>query len=323
MRRCWACALLTFCCATLAARLCAQQSDGKVLYRPKIAEFSVESLYDYKTASTSESFGSATHEVDHDRLYKIKLGLPIVMKQDRLFALQLKYYQLGFNFDADDAPIDYDLYQHLDARQLSSTGLRFIYQRDLAPNKKLTFAGGAEVNSDAFTWHQHTTKYFLSGIYEKKLNRNTTLGGGLVVNMDMGRLRVYPVIQYVKDLSPKWTLDLQLPKSVAIRRNINPANFLIAKVQVRGWRYNLTNAVEGGQRDLTLRRADIQFSLSWEHEIHDWLWVGADVGYNKNFRYFLANPGDRARDALIDLTSRDAKYLKLSVFLVPPKKFYR
>jgi hypothetical protein len=53
------------------------------------------------------------------------------------------------------------------------------------------------------------------------------------------------------------------------------------------------------------------------------LWAGVESGWNQNLRYFVAAAGENRRNALFDLNSADAGFFKFSVFLVPPKKYYR
>ncbi len=291
-------------------------------YRPKLAEFGIETLRDYGVKSNSESLGNSSNEIDEDRLIKAKLGIPILIKKDRLFGLQLKYYQHQFEFDQEDQITNDDLFQHLDSRKFTSAGIRFFYQQDVRENQQFRIIGGSELKSDEFQWNRNSTKHFISGTYTWKPSSSTEIGTGVVINQVMGITAVYPLFLFNKDFSPKWSMNLTLPKSASMRYNLNDKNFLIATTELRGWRYNLTEAVPTYQRNLMLRRVDLQFSVSWEHEIHDWLWFGVDVGYNKNLQYFVANPGDRSRDALINLRSQDAAYTKISLFIVPPRKFF-
>lgn len=316
--------LIAFVCIIASTNVAAQaQLDSITPYRPKIAEFGIETLMDYGTATTSESFGAARNEIERDRLIKVKLGIPLIIKDDMMFGIQLKYYQHRFTFDLEDHPTDYDLFLHLDSKKFTNTGIRAFYQKDLTGDKQLRVVGGAELKSDEIKWNNHTTKYFISGVFTWKPSSTTKLGTGFVLNKIIGRTTFYPLFTYEKVLSPKWTLDLALPKSAAIRHRVNNANYLTAITEFKGWRYNLTNAIQEDQRDFTLRRADLQFSIKWEHELHDWLWFGVDLGYTKNIRYHLGNPGERARDALIDINSADAPYSKFSIFIVPPRRFYR
>ena len=292
-------------------------------YRPKIAEFSVETLMDYRTQTSSESFGAARNEVERDRLVKAKAIVPVFIKNGHLVCVQLKYYQQRFIFDLEDWPTDNDLYLHLDTEVFTNAGARAFYKRDLENGRELVIAAGAEIKSDQIAWNQNTSKYLLSGVYKWKTSGGSKLGLGLMANHVMGLSNVLPLFFYEQKLGPKWTLDLSLPKSISTRYRANEKNVLLAKTQFTGWRYNLTNALEDEPANLTLRKADLQFSLSWEHEIHDWLWFGVDAGYTKNLTYYLANPGDRGRDALIDIRPKDAFFTKFSIFLVPPRKMYR
>lgn len=308
---------------TLLVVFVVESSLGQSTYRPKLAEFGIETLRDYNVKSNSERLGSDSNEIDEDRLIKAKLGIPILIKKDRIFGLQFKYYQHRFEFDQEDQLTNGDLFQHLDRRNFTSAGIRFFYQQDVRTNQQFRIVGGSELKSDEFQLNDNTTKHFISGTYSWKPSSTTEIGTGLIINRVMGVTAVYPLFLLNKDLSSDWTLNLTLPKSAAMRYNLNDRNFLIATTELRGWRYNLTEAVPSYQRNLMLRRVDLQFSLSWEHEIHDWLWFGVDVGYNKNLQYFVANPGDRSRDALIDLRSQDAAYTKISLFIVPPRKFFK
>ncbi len=279
---------------------------------------------DYGTSTTSESLGEAQNEVERDRLIKFKLGIPLMIRDDQMFGIQLKYYQQRFVFDLDENPTDYDLYLRLNSSKYISTGLRFFYQRDLRNGHELKLVGGAELKSDNFTWNRHTSKYFISGIYNWKKSSTTTMGAGFVLNRVMGLTTFYPILNLQHALNHKWTLDLMLPKSVAMRYRMNDHNYLIFNTQLAGWRYNITHRLIGVDHgNLMLRKADLQFKISWEREIHDWLWLGIGVGYNKNLIYYLANPGDRARNALIDINSRDALFTKFSIFMVPPRKFFK
>lgn len=233
----------------------------------------------------------------------------------------MKYYEHRFDFDLNQFNND-ELFLHMDSKKFKNAGIRAFYQFDKDETRKITLAGGAEFKSDHFEWSINTTKYFFSALHRWKLSDRKNITAGAVLNYDLGRFNAYPVLIYQNDLNKSWNLELSLPKSVAIRRRINASNFLIFKSQFKGWRYNLTNAIQDQNTDLTIRRADLLTTITWEHEIHDWLWFGVDAGYIHNLRHFLVDPGGSRRDALVNISSQDAHYFKLSLFLVPPRKFY-
>lgn len=304
----------------------AQESDGSddyVVYRPKIIQFDLENIYEYKTSSTSEQFGKANTEVETDKLFKLKVGVPIVLKKDKKIGLQFKYSQQRFNLDLDNPLVPFDLYEHLNGEIFKSLALRFLYEKNISENKKITLAGGSEIRSDRIEWNANSTKHFISASYNIRKNARTDIGFGFAAGYSLGRYQFYPLLNYSRKLSHKWTLDFVLPKSASLRYMVNEKLYIIARTQVKGWRYNLNKPIETGLGESTLRKADLLSSITVEREIHDWLWLGAEFGLINNLRYYLAEPGDRARDAIIDLRSNDATYFKASIFIVPPRKFYK
>ena len=311
--------------AILAARIfaCECLAQQAINYRPKVAEFGVENIVDYTTTSNSENQGTASSEISRSQLIKTKLTLPLCLKDNKKCGIQLKYYEQQLNFDVGHEDTGDGLLSALNNKRFTSTGLRLFYQKNLSNKRQFKLIAGSEMSSDIIGWNKHTTNHFISGFYSWKTSKNAEMGTGLAIRQVMGLTALYPVFIYKKNLNPRWTLNLLLPKSASIRYNANNSNFLIAKTKFRGWRYNLSNGLPENNENLTIRRADLQFSVAWEREIYDWLWFSVDVGYNKNLRYYITEFGQRRRDAIADLRSRDATYTKFSIFLVPPKKFYK
>ena len=292
-------------------------------YRPKIAEFSYNTLYDYNTYCTSDEFGSSSSEVERDSQLKLRLGIPIIMKDSKLFGVQLKYDRHNFVLDFEDSPERYELYNHIEKRTFTSIGARLLFQKSLDDTREITVIAGGEIKSDEIVLNKNTGKYYTHIGYSKQLNNRTKIGAGLMMSYTLGRAQVYPLVSYERKLSSKWTLDLNLPKQAAIRYRVNEKFYITALTEVKGWRYAVNNQVLSMENNgLTLRKSDINFGLSFEHEVHDWLWLGLDMGLSKNLRYFLAEPGDGRKDAVIDLTSDDTPYVKFGLFIVPPKKMY-
>lgn len=315
--------VLTVLLSAFLADCFAQDDESNVIenmYRPKLAQFSYESLFEHQTSSSSESFGDANHELKRENLFKAKIGVPLYMKGNKLFGMQLGYSEQRFNFDTDEQVIDYDLYRYLNSTTFYNGAVRFLYKQDFSATRSLTLYSGFEMKSDRWQLNANSGKFFIGGIYMKVLNSRTQIGYGAIAGYELGVYSLWPLLKYEHKITNKFTLDLTLPKSAAVRYKINNKSYLIAKTQVSGWRYNLDGSFNGGQDDFTLRKADLQTTLTLEREIHDWLWISFEAGFNKNIRYYLAEPGGRNRDALIGLRPNDAAYAKVNLFIVPPWK---
>ena len=298
------------------------KGTGQSNYRPKIAEFGIEKLTDYNAITVNPGEQRARTEVENDLLIKSKLAIPILIKPDRAFGLQLKYNQHRFLFDQEDYGTDDEFLDYLGNRNFYSAGVRFFYKENINWYSSIRFFGGVELNNDEFRFHQDASKYFASVAYTVQRSSTEEIGAGLVASQALGQFTVLPIFTYNNHFSPRWIVDLVLPKSAALRYVINKRTYLSAKTEFKGWRYNVTDSMVGEQENLTLRKTDLQFNLALEREIHDWLWFGVEMGYNKNLQYFLVEPGGRARDAIVELTPRDAGYLKASIFIVPPRKLF-
>lgn len=308
--------LCTFFCS-------AQQSGESIVgYRPKIAEVSLESLVDYKTTAVSETGSTHTTEIENDKLLKIKLAVPLKLKGRTKMGLQLKYYQQRFQFDDDQFNQQDELFNYLSNQTFINTGARFIYKRNHSDTECISFIAGAELHNDEFRFNANSALYYLNGTYVKDLSASRKIGFGVFAGNSLGRFSILPLFIYENQFAKKWTLELVLPKSASLRYRLDNKTFISGNVSAKGWRYNLSNTIPDSERAFTLRRRDVQFTLSYEREIHDWLWLGVETGYNKNLQYVLTNPGERSRDALNTLTSKDATFLKFSIFIVPPKKLW-
>lgn len=282
----------------------------------------MESLVDYKTTAVSETGNRESTVADIDNLFKIKLAVPLKLKGRTKMGLQLKYYQQRFQFDDDNYGNRNELFTYLSNQTFINTGARFIYKRDQSDTECISFIGGLELHNDEFVLNSNSAIYYMSGTYVKDLSSRKKLGYGLYVGNSLDRFSILPLFIYENRFAKRWTLDMVLPKSVILRHRMNNKTFISAKAEFKGWRYNLSNALQDVDRDFTLRRRDIQFTLAYEREIHDWLWLGVETGYNKNLQYVLTNPGEGARNAINRLSSKDATFLKFSIFLVPPKKLW-
>ncbi len=291
-------------------------------YRPKIAEFSFESLYDYRTISQSESLGNANTEFENDALMNLKVGVPFYIKNGTIAGVQLKYARQKFAQEEDYRLRDYDLYQYLDQNTFTSLGARFFYSNPIEGTQgKLTALAGFELRSDKITWSRHTAKYFVTVGYDHNISRHKSIGGALLVDYSLGVFSVVPVFTYRNQFAENWALDMKLPKSIELRHRLTDKWRLVGKTQFRGWRYNLHNLDESNQ-GLMLRKSDLQITLSAEREIHDWLWLGVDFGLVDNLNFYLGETGDRRRDALATLRSKPSQFFKIGLFIVPPSKFY-
>ena len=303
--------------------VCQAQMRSKSSYRPKLAELSISSVNSHYMTSSSDDFGNESIDKRFVRV-RFKTLAPIIVKDSLKVGLQLSYLQQRFLFGGDKRSPSTDFGRHLTDENFKNVGATLLVQKSLSNNSKLTLVGGFGYNGTHLDFNPNGRKYVFSTFYQKRLNPSLSIGGGFLLNYNDVGIRALPLFTFDKDLSNKWNLTLTLPRSIKARYQVSNKSFLTFNVEVDGWRYNLGSAYQDyGANQLIISRLDLNKSLIFEKEINDWLWFGAEAGWNQNLRYFIAEAGEQYRDALDTFSEASAPFGKLSLFVVVPSKFVR
>ncbi|WP_420386203.1 DUF6268 family outer membrane beta-barrel protein [Roseivirga sp.] len=288
-------------------------------YRPKVIEIGYRGFSNYQSTSMN---ANGENEFISDQLLTVRLGIPIVLREKSLFGVQLKYYRQSYN-TAFIPQSDENIYRYLNQERLINTGLNFLYQRNLSDTKKLVLLGVTELASDTRYLNRYSGRYYVAGSYNTKKREDLELGYGLVVNYALGVLNIYPTFTYNRALSAKAMIEATLPSFISLRYHVSDKSYFIAKAMYDNWRYNVTDAIDQQQSQLTLQRADFLFNVTYEQEVYDWLWLATEVSYVNNVAYIVSLPGERLNNPLQEYKLKDAAYLKFSVFIVPPEKLWK
>ena len=291
-------------------------------YRPKLGEFSYRSYYRYRVDADGNLSQNGQARVRNERLLKAKLGVPIILKEAFQIGLQIKHYEQRIFYDGASSELD-QVYQNIEGTKFYNSGVRLVHQQQLRGDKKLTQVVGYELASNDWTLNDDAFKVFYTIGYAKVLNERVTLGGAVYLDYTFGVFRVYPVIDYTRKLSERWTLALTVPKKALMRYNIDNHTYLNAKVEAKSWRYRYkTDRYPEFGEKLSLRKLDILYTVGLEREIHDWLWSSLEMGVAQNAQHFIGDEEGRRRNAISSFDTGIQGFFKLGVFLVPPRSIY-
>lgn len=97
-------------------------------------------------------------------------------------------------------------------------------------------------------------------------------------------------------------------------------NFIFLSSEVHGTSYNIT--FTNGEAAY-LSNAELQNKLTYEREIYDFVWASVDTGLNTNLYFTFSDTPDRRRSLVIDNNRKAAFFLGFSIFVVPPRKFFK
>ncbi|NJO25263.1 MAG: hypothetical protein HC867_05000, partial [Bacteroidia bacterium] len=68
-----------------------------------------------------------------------------------------------------------------------------------------------------------------------------------------------------------------------------------------------------------VHRSELRAIISFEREIHNWLWFGIEGGIRQNLQLNLTNSPHRNGEVLIKNKQGLAPLVNISLFLVPPR----
>jgi hypothetical protein len=163
-------------------------------------------------------------------------------------------------------------------------------------------------------------KFSITPLIGWKKNDNLSYGLGFTYGYTFGVPLILPVFSFNKNFNCNFGIESLLPINLRLRYTSNEKNYFYAGIEMAGGSYRLNH--EGtpfsNYEKLHLFRSEIRGLLTYEREIHDWLWFGIDAGYRHNLRFNLTN-GPRANsDVIIRNKLNGAPVINASIFVVPP-----
>jgi len=296
------------------------------LPRSKGIVFRKEYVYDYFIMSKSRTGEIGKSEIKLSKRSEIKLRAPVVMKPNFKLALGFSYFKEEFEFE-NIGTSDFTFHQDIDDKGLRSIGGEIIVVKPFIGNKFILFRVKGELSGDYNKSNSPNIDFFrfqVAALFGIKKNVYTSAAFGLVYRYKFGVISVIPVLSYYHNFNRQWGFESVLPSKVALRYStIDERNYLFAKAELKGTNYNinLLNPSPNEQRLLFLEKIEIRFLLTFEREIHDWLWASVEGGVRSNLQFDLQDIASRNADIIIENKINTALIFNFSLFIVAPKRF--
>ncbi|TKG89080.1 hypothetical protein EYV94_26360 [Puteibacter caeruleilacunae] len=345
--------ILLICCLVTvkgySKRLCAQSRCDSLEQNwiPKVngcapkrgLEVSYKSSLDYNVHSKSDLIGPSQDKIVQNRLFKLKLKVPMINRPNFKMIGGFHYSDEQFYFK-NRLTNDYPLYQGLDKKNLKSIGGTLYFMHRLKERSFFMLRLGASLKGDY--WKEGIgdvapgtfLKYEITPLIGWKVNPYKSWGLGVAYSYSFGDPLVFPVIAYNHSFNKKWGIEAFLPAKVKIRHKFNDLSFLSFTTKISGGSYSVhLDAPELADfKTLELRRSELDFFFNLERGITDWLWVDLTAGYRANLRFDVTNKkhdftlsGQKIfnKDYLIDSFADSGPFVKVSLFISPSKKLLK
>ena len=243
------------------------RSKGLVIKKENVKDYKIKSV-------SSDGSGADEAEIKRNRRYEFTLRVPILNKDNFKIAAGFNYFVEEYNFENPNT-ISYPLYTKLEDRSLKSIKSTLYLVKPTKTNMYYLMRISGSLNGDFRSSIENNENYFrfsISPLVGWKRNDFVSYAFGFAYSYSFGRRTVYPLIAYNKTFNEQWGIETILPLKAKLRYSTrNQKNFFFAKTELNGSNYNLQldpNNVES----VYLEKSEVRFLITWEREIHDWLW---------------------------------------------------
>lgn len=275
--------------------------------------------------STTDMREGRTEEagVRKNRIYNVKLRAPLMNTPQLKLVAGVSATIEEYVFD-EPMRLSDPLLVSLEDRPLRTAGIDLYALKSFRSNKYLVTRLQTRLNGDFDGGDGRLIDYArfsLVSVIGWKLDEERVVGLGAAFNHIYGRATILPVVIYYNSFHPKWGVEANLPANARLRFSPKPNTFLYLGSEVRGANYRLDPTEISSP--YILEKSALDIGLTYEREIHDWLWMGAKVGSRQNLSLEVSSSrqlGFVPQDRLLESEVDNAWYYGISVFLVAPKK---
>jgi hypothetical protein len=297
------------------------------LPRPKAFVFQYELQPKYKITSTVKdgNFQNTEGEINRNRRLDFRLRFPIINKSSLTIAAGLKYSREEFRFD--NYPTGSKFYDNLENRDLKSIGAHLYVVKPTKSNKYFILRAGLDFNGDYPSDEAKAgefLKFSIAPLIGWKKNDNLSYAVGFSYGYAFGRPLIYPVVSYNKNFNCHWGIESLLPVSLKVRYTKNEKNYFYGGFELKGNSYRLDDpdSIFIGDK-LHLFHSELRFTVTYERELHDWLWFGIEAGARHNLTFNVTNGPKANSDVILKNKLSGAGLINGSIFIVPPRGFFR
>jgi len=291
--------------------------------RPIIIEYNQEWLPNINARSSSSLFGNAETDLENIRRRKIQIKFPIVIRDKVQIIGDFIYKREKFEFE-NITTGNYQFYDSLRGRSLTIVGGTGIVRIKLTKDRFMFGFVRLTLNSDdiEFDFDQMKTSTGLIYGWNKK-EGDLKYGFGGSIGLDFGIPQFFPLLIYNRRFNERWGLEVLLPKRVKVRYTVNSKLHFYSFIELTGATYRLRKEFLQGFDRVDLTRTAARLNLSVEREIYDFFWVRFRTGYAFPISFFVAEPRDRQKDAIIKIETDPAPYIQVALLAVVPRKMWK
>ena len=263
--------------------------------------------------------------------FRFKMKVPIIHKPNFTLLLGFAHYREEYHV-SDLSNGELSILNAIHDQSLKSSRLSINILKPLNEKVYLAFKGDASFNGDyngIISFDNRYLKYNIGLLVGVKPRPDIEWGAGLLFRSSFVKssIPVLPFAIYNRTFNEKWGIETILPVSIKARYNFNPKNLILFGPEYESRSYSLGNINSatsnntGNISEFFMKRSELKFSVTYEHQISDWVWFNVQTGYSHNFNTSFTEIDFKGQTLPVSVVSpADGVFFKVGVFISPPRK---
>ena len=332
------CLCLTFLAKFLFAQDLVLSPIGETFCKPGVVGKSPSKgiLLDYTLLPSVKAYpftnglpDNNAQNISSSRL-SFKLKAPVIYRKDFTLLVGFAHYREEFDVSRLSNGGE-SILNNIHDRSLKSSRLSLYMIKPINKKYYLAFKGDASFNGDydgLVNFNNQYLKYNIGLILGVKPRADLEWGVGLLFRSSFVRssVPVLPFGMYNRTFNDKWGIEAILPVSIKARYNINSRNLILFGPEFESRSYSLDDINNANSNSTAIssrhfmRRSELKFSATFEHQISNWVWMSAQAGYSHNFNTRFTEVDIKGTVLPeVAFAPADGVFFKVGIFVSPPK----
>lgn len=299
---------------------CKPGVDGKSPSKGILVEYGL--FPSYKINAESEK-NSHLHANEH---LLIKLKAPIINRKRIKFLIGVRHFREAYDFGSIDVD-DQWLFKNLENKTLKNTRFSAYLSGSISSKHYFGFKGEAAYTGDYKGLVNLDKRYrhlYLVSIFGMKPHAKKEWGLGVVSRFGFRGNMVLPFLIYNQTFNEHWGLEFTAPVKMMLRYNLNKKSLFLFGPEFGSRFYSvdfMETPTNGPVGQYNIRRSETQLNMAYHQQVSSWFWCEIKMGYvHYNAAEFQGVNSAEAID--FEINPSDGLFLKLGVFLSPPKSYF-
>ncbi len=249
---------------------------------------------------------------------ELKLKIPLVLKEKFKLIAGWSYQPERYRFNLI-GPSHTEVFQSIDKLTLRSNSFSLIANVPL--DYRYYLLGRVRVlgNGDYGQFINLGKRYRvfgITGVFGIKVHDDFEWGIGVNYSTSFRNTSLLPFLVFNRNFNERWGLESIFPAMIQLRHNFRPGTIFSGGFKYNSRSYSLDIEEDDLSHVYNLNHSELRFELTWEQQLHPWVWLNVEGGLQYNFSTDFDTSSPGATPFRVEMGS--VPYIRFGLFVSPP-----